>query len=411
MANADTSGLSRLRRQWVFLGMIGGGYLLGAAGVLMGLLGAQPAARWGLLAALVLAYVFLQLGSALELNHPTDDPRLRPCLGAANLITLVRAVLTASLAGFLFQFPPVGTGPAWSWLPGVLYLAAAVMDYADGFMARATGTVTRLGEFLDTEIDALGLLVASLLLVSNERAPLAYLCVGFGYYGLQAAIRLRQAAGRPIARVSPRAGARCTAGCEMGFAAAALLPAFEPEVTHPAAWVMAAGLIVSLGQDWLIICGYANPEGQPRGPALKILQRALVRFLPLIVRAAVAAGVILILCNWPADAAVPLPSGGAKIVFLAAGALCALGVAARCAAMILSLVIAAWLAPAAPGIISSGMLAAALILMLTGAGHPRLCQPEDRFLMTTQGKKRDPQWKTRIARKTSARKASTPWKL
>jgi CDP-diacylglycerol--glycerol-3-phosphate 3-phosphatidyltransferase len=386
MASADNSGLSRLRRQWVFLGMIGGGYLVGAGGVLKGLLGVQPAARWGLQAALVLAYVFLRLGSALELNHCADDPRLRPSLGPANLITLVRAALTASFAGFLFQARPVGAGTAWNWLPGLLYLTAAVMDYADGFMARATGTVTRLGEFLDTEIDALGLLVASLLLVSNERAPLPYLCVGLGYYGLQAAIRLRQAAGRPIARVPPRAAARCTAGCEMGFAAAALLPVFGPEATHPAAWVMTAALIVSLGQDWLVVCGYATAEGQSRGRGLKILESALVGFLPLIVRAAVAAGVTLALCGWPADAGGPLPSGGARAIFLAAGALCALGVAARCAAMVLSLVIAAWLIPTTPGIISSGVLAAALILMLTGAGYPRLCQPEDRFLMAKQGK-------------------------
>jgi len=385
MANAENSGLTRLRRQWVFLGMIGGGCLAGGAAVLMALLGAQPAARWSLQAALVLAYVFLRLGSALGLNHRADDPKLHPSLGAANRVTLARAVLTAFLAGFLFQVPPVGAGPTWSWLPGLLYFAAAVMDYADGYIARVTGTVTRLGEFLDTEIDALGLLVASLFLVSEGKAPLPYLWVGFGYYGLQAAIRLRQAAGRRIARVAPRAGARWTAGCAMGFAAAALLPAFGPDATRPAAWVMAMGLLVSLGQDWLVVCGYAAPEGQPRGRGLKILERALVGFLPLIVRTAVAAGVTLTLCEWPADAGGPSPSGVAQAVFLAAGALCALGVAARCAAMILSLVIAAWLIPATPGIISSGVLAAALILMLTGAGHPRLCQPEDRFLMAKQG--------------------------
>lgn len=386
MASADHPGLSRLRRQWVMLGMIGGGWLVSGTSLLTGLLGLRPAARWGFQAGLVLAYVFLRLGSALGLNHRADDPRLRPSLGAANLITLFRAALTATLAGFLFQAQPISAGPAWSWLPGLLYLAAAVMDYADGRVARATGTVTRLGECLDTEIDALGLLVASLLLVSGEKAPLSYLWVGFGYYGLQAAIWVRQAAGRPIARVAPRAGARWTAGCEMGFAAAALLPAFGPEATRPAAWAMAMGLLVSLGQDWLVVCGYATPEGRPRGRGLAILEKTLVGFLPVIVRAAVAAGVTLTLCEWPAEAGAPLPSGAAKVVFLAAGALCALGVAARCAAMVSSLVIAAWLIPASPGIISSATLAAALILMLTGAGHLRLCQPEDRFVMAKHGK-------------------------
>ena len=355
----------------------------------MSLLGGQPAARWGLQTALVLAYVFLRLGRALRLNYGPCQPELRPSLGAANLITLARALLTASMAGFLFQAPPIGAGPTWSWLPGLLYLAAVVLDYADGFTARATGTVTRLGEYLDTEVDALGLLVASLLLVSSARAPLPYLWVGFGYYGLQAAIQLRQAAGRPIARVAPRAGARWAAGCEMGCAAAALLPAFGPEATRPAAWVMAMGLLVSLGLDWLVVCGHATPEGRLRGRGLKILERALAGFLPVLARAAVAAGVTLAFWEWSAGHGGPLSSGAIKAVLLVAGTLCVLGVAARCAAMILSLLTAAWLIPATPSIISSVTLAAALLLLLTGAGHPRLWQPKDRFLMAKQGKKRN----------------------
>lgn len=387
MASASNSDLSRLRRQWVFLGMIGGGYLAGGACILTGLLGPQPAVRWGLQAALVLAYVFLRLGSALGLNYGPGHPGLRPSLGAANLITLLRAALTASLAGFLFQTPPGGAGSSWSWLPGLLYLTAAIMDFADGYIARATGTITRLGEYLDTEIDALGLLVASLLLVSSARAPLPYLWVGLGYYGLLAAIRLRRAAGRPIVRVTPRAGARWMAGCEMGFAAAALLPIFGSEATYPAAWIMAAGLLVSLGQDWLVVCGYATPEGKPRGRGLKILVGALVGLLPAMLRAAVAAGVTVALYTWPADGGGALLNGLIKAVILAAGALCVLGVAARCAGMILSLVIAAGLVPAAPGMTSFVTLPAALGLLLTGGGRPRVCQPEDRFVMAQHGKK------------------------
>jgi CDP-diacylglycerol--glycerol-3-phosphate 3-phosphatidyltransferase len=387
MANAYNAELDRLRRQWSFLGMIGAGFLVGGAGVLKGWLGPQPAGRWGLQAALVLSYVFFRLARALKLNHGPGDPGLRPSLGLANLITLVRAALTAALAGFVFQALPGGSAPIWSWLPGLMYLTAAVMDYADGYVARATGTITRLGEVLDTEIDALGLLVASLLLVSSERAPLPYLWVGFGYYGLRAAIRVRQAIGRPMAPVAPRASARWTAGCEMGFAAAALLPAFGPEATHPAAWVMTMGLWVSLGQDWLVVCGYTTPEGRLRGRGWKILERGLAGLLPVMLRATVAAGVTVTLCAWPAGGEGLLSNGLIKAMFLTTGALCMLGVAARCAGMLLSLVIAAWLIPASPGLTSSVTLAAALGLMLTGAGHPRLCQPEDRFVMAQHGKK------------------------
>jgi CDP-diacylglycerol--glycerol-3-phosphate 3-phosphatidyltransferase len=356
----------------------------------MDLLGAQPAGRWFLQAALVLAWVFFRLRRVLELNHRPGDPRLLASLGPANRITLARALLTASLAGFLFQAPPAGADPAWSWLPGLLYLSAAVMDYADGIVARATGTITRLGEVLDIEIDALGLLVASLLLVSSGRAPLPYLWVGFGYYGVQAAIRLRRAAGQPIARVAPRPDARWIAGCEMGYAAAALLPVFGPEATYPAAWVMSIGLFLSLGRDWLIVCGYAAPDGTPRGRTLKILERALTGVLPVMLRVAMAVAGALTLWEWPTGAVAPLPSGAGQAAWIAAGALCILGVAARCAAVILSLWSAAWLIPASPGILSSLTLAAALMLMLTGAGHPRLGQPEDRLLMARKGSQRSP---------------------
>jgi CDP-diacylglycerol--glycerol-3-phosphate 3-phosphatidyltransferase len=410
MTNAYNFELGRLRRQWIFLGIIGGGCLAGGACLLVDLMGPRPAGRWFLQAALVLAWVFFRLGGALGLNHPADDPRLRPSLGAANRITLLRAVLTASLAGFLFQAPPADAGPAWSWLPGLLYLTAAVMDYADGLVARATGTVTRLGEYLDAEIDALGLLVASLLLVSGARAPLPYLWVGFGYYGLQAAIRLRRAAGRAIGRVAPRPDARWVAGCQMGFAAAGLLPAFGPEATWPAAWVMAAGLFLSLGRDWLVVCGYADPDGKPRTRWLKILESALAAVLPVMLRAAVAAAVALSLWGWPAGAGMPLPPAAARAVWIAGGALCVLGVAARCAAMVLSLSAAAWLLPASPGIISAVTLAAAIMLMLTGAGRPRLCQPEDRVLMAKVGKREDSRWKKHIPQTTLPRKTSAPWK-
>jgi CDP-diacylglycerol--glycerol-3-phosphate 3-phosphatidyltransferase len=367
--------------------VIGAAFLVGGAGVLVELLGAQPAVRWGLQAAPVLACIYLRLARALELNHGPGDAGLRPSLGTANLITLLRAALTAALAGFLFQDSPVGAGSIWSWLPGLLCLTTAVMDYADGYVARATGTVTRLGEVLDTEVDALGLLVAALLLVSAERAPLPYLWVGCGYYSLQAAIWVRQATGRPIARVGPRAGARWMAGCEMGFAAAALLPAFEPEATHPAAWVMAMGLLVSLGKDWLVVCGYATPEGRPNSRGWKILEQALVGLLPVMLRAAVAGGVTISLFGWLAGDGVPVSNRLITAIFLSAGTMCVLGVAGRFAGMILSLLIAAWLIPAAPGLTSSVTLAAALGLMLTGAGHPRLCQPEDRFVMARHGKR------------------------
>jgi hypothetical protein len=68
------------------------------------------------------------------------------CAGAVRIGIAPNAVTVASLL--------VGLGAAWgvalgsvagAWLGLALYLAAVVLDHADGEVARATGTASRLG--------------------------------------------------------------------------------------------------------------------------------------------------------------------------------------------------------------------------------------------------------------------------
>jgi CDP-diacylglycerol---glycerol-3-phosphate 3-phosphatidyltransferase len=352
-------------------------------------LGPPSAVAWGVPTAMVLAWFLFRLRRTLDLNHPPGDPELRPALGAANWLTIVRAGLAAPLAGFLCQTPVAAAGAAWDWLPGLFYLAASGLDQVDGYVARRTGGVTRLGEVLDTRVDALGLLLASLLLVAGAKAPLPYLWVGIGYYALQAAIQLRRAAGRPVGRVDARPDARWLAGCEMAFAALALLPVFTPEATRPAGWVMALALAVSLGLDWRIVCGHAAQDGSAAAAARNSFWGRLARGLPLALRFALAVGLATAFYTPPGDALDRLPWPLAAIAHLCA-ALCILGVAARAAAMLLSVVCALWLVPFLPGGPASVTLMAALALVLTGAGRPRLWQPEDAFLMRRRGARTAP---------------------
>jgi CDP-diacylglycerol--glycerol-3-phosphate 3-phosphatidyltransferase len=331
--------------------------------------------RWAAQAAAVMAAVLVRLETSLALNHHPHSPRLLPSLGAANLLTLGRAALIAAMAGFLFQDPPGDRNGEWlRWAPGGLYLIAVLMDHVDGRVARATGTVTRLGELLDTEIDALGLLVASLLLVSGGRAPMVFAGVGIGYYGVRAARSIRSWAGRRIGEVRPRPGARMVAGCEMGFAALALLPVLSPEATTPAGWVMASVFLAGMAKDWLIICGHASPDGRPLRPWLRAVEAAAACALPLLLRAAVAGGVVLSVTQ-------PCPTRGAAALAVVAllGTLCTLGVAARVAGMLLSFVAAGFATAACGGAGEVLTLTAAVSLMMTGAGHPRIWQPEDVF--------------------------------
>lgn len=53
--------------------------------------------------------------------------------------------------------------PGWRWLALVLYAAAAITDYLDGYLARKYGTVSPIGRMLDPIADKL--LVGALLLV------------------------------------------------------------------------------------------------------------------------------------------------------------------------------------------------------------------------------------------------------
>ncbi len=376
-AGAIEPGLTRLRRSGRILR--GGGLLLLAGGVwlLAAGWGYTAAARWGVQAGAVMALVLIRLETSLELNRLPGDPRLRPALGAANLLTLGRAALIAATAGFLFQDPPDDGHGAWlRWAPGVLYLLAVIMDHVDGRVARAKGTETRLGELLDTEIDALGLFVASLLLVAGGRAPLIFLGVGIGYYGVRAARRIRSWAGRRVGDVKPRAEARMVAGCEMGFAAMALLPVLSPAATAPAGGVMAIVFLAGILKDWLIICGHASPEGRPLRPWLRALETAAAAALPVLLRVAVAGGVILLVAE-PCS----IMGTAARAGVMVLGALCALGVATRLAGMLLSLLMAGYVTAGGSGPAEALVLPAAVFLMLTGAGRPRLWQPEDALFL------------------------------
>jgi phosphatidylglycerophosphate synthase len=352
--------------------------------------GLEPALQWGLQAAAVLAYVLIRMGTALERNHHPQDSRLRPHIGAANGLTLSRAVLIAALAGSLFLPQPLSSPGDWqAWLPGCLYLSAAILDFSDGYLARRTATETRLGEFLDTEIDAVGLMVASLFLVWSGRAPWAYLLVGMGYYMLKGAIWIRGRLNQPTHTVSPRPMARLVAGVEMGFAGVALLPIFDAQAMHFAAWVMIAALGEGFMRDWFIVCGWASAAGRPVRLWMMHLERIAAYALPLVLRAAIltAAGRLLAVTPNSLSTSSLFLLQAPMLLICAVG--CGLGVAARTAAMVLSFIGANLKSAGWDGADAAVLLVCALMLMITGAGPWRLWQPEDRFFLHKRGSARN----------------------
>ena len=115
----------------------------------------------------------------LPLHRPHDR------LGPANQVTLLRAVLTALLAGLLGEV----VTPAVAWTALVLALTAEGLDGLDGHLARRWGWASPFGARFDMEIDALMLAVLAVLLWSLGKAGpwvlaaglLRYLFVAAGY--------------------------------------------------------------------------------------------------------------------------------------------------------------------------------------------------------------------------------------
>lgn len=85
-------------------------------------------------------------------------------LNLPNLITLVRILLIPVFV-ILFITPT----PDRSMSAAVIFVVAAITDLLDGYIARRTGQVTKLGKLLDPIADKLLVLSALILLVNVDR--------------------------------------------------------------------------------------------------------------------------------------------------------------------------------------------------------------------------------------------------
>ncbi len=90
-------------------------------------------------------------------------------LSLPNMLTLSRILAVPILVGFLW-FRGWETG----WLVGFgLYCLMGITDYFDGYLARAQGTVSKLGIFLDPIADKILIAAVILLLVATRHDPAA----------------------------------------------------------------------------------------------------------------------------------------------------------------------------------------------------------------------------------------------
>lgn len=122
--------------------------------------------------------------------------------GLANQATLLRTGLVCLVGGALLG----GAGVSWS-LAGVIGIALA-LDAVDGWLARRLGLASRFGARFDLEIDALMILILSLLAWQTGRAGPWVLIIGGARYAFVALGRIWPAARRPLPQ-SFRRKAQC----------------------------------------------------------------------------------------------------------------------------------------------------------------------------------------------------------
>ena len=337
---------------------------------------------------LPLIYVLTVSRSGLPLNHRPSEAQVLPHLGIANGITMVRGVLASVLACF-WNWPatiPFSIHHSFAWLPGVIYITAALLDLVDGIVARRTDCVTRLGERLDTLFDALGLLTAVLAGIALNQLPLSYLAVALAYYVFSAGIRVRRRTGRLVIPLKPRPAARLVAGFNMGFLATALLPIYRPPATTIAAMVFMVPFLAGFLRDWLVVSGRIKTGSSQPAPWEKRWRCLFRERLPVVLRAVLLLSFLSALEKTTAffsgNAEGPFYTFGpiARSILLLSVVMVSLGVMGRLAALPILLLSGLWISVQGSDPIWCLLMVIAAALLISGSGNLSLWQPEENYL-------------------------------
>jgi CDP-diacylglycerol--glycerol-3-phosphate 3-phosphatidyltransferase len=247
-------------------------------------------------------------------------------LGLANWLSVIRGALIALLFGFVAAPWPEG----WrAWLPGILYVTASLMDFADGYAARRMQRESVLGEKLDMNLDGMGILAASLVAIGYGQVPAGYLMVGLARYGFLLGGWLLRRKEIPLRSLRPNPFRRALAGAQMGFIAVVLLPVFFPPVTWVAALFFAAPFVVNFFIDWLWVSGQLSEKLGGELWSFPNLT-GLKRKLPLFFRGLLA--IVLVSSLFAASVA-----GWMRVVLSVALISISLGLAGRSMALVLVL--------------------------------------------------------------------------
>jgi CDP-diacylglycerol--glycerol-3-phosphate 3-phosphatidyltransferase len=279
-----------LRRR--FLATVGV-YGLAAAAMawlLAGVGAAETARGWAILAVPVLGYALWTVGRNLGRHHRPTETALLPVFGPGTVLTLARGLVGGLLAGFIISGrPPM----ALAWLPALLYTLAGLADGLDGYLARRRRQQTRLGEILDMEFDALGVLVVAALAVRWGQWPPVLLVVGLARYLFLAGLTLHRRWGGALCPLPPSAIRRVLAGLQMGVLSVTLWPITPASLATLIGGLFTVPFVIVFTRDGLLAACRLDAQTAGYRSAAVAAETVLARVLPLPVRvlAALAAGI------------------------------------------------------------------------------------------------------------------------
>jgi CDP-diacylglycerol--glycerol-3-phosphate 3-phosphatidyltransferase len=294
-------------------------------------------------------------------------------LGIANQITMIRGWGISIMAGFIFSDPLTpGDSKAIAWLVGIVYLMVAGADVLDGLWARRTRTETLLGQTMDTEMDALGLLIAAALAVKLGHLPFWYLSVGLSYYVYQLGLWHHKRRRKAIYPLKARPFRRVIAGIQMGFVGAGLLPIFDAGALQVAAICFSLPFLAGFLWDWKTVSGGLHQVSEERWI---IFFNKLAGVLPLFLRSVLLVGGMLVSKGFLAAEMLAWLHGLWWILW----GLMVSGCLGRLAACGMSFLLA--LRPAMVGdpLVLMVLMGGTTGLVMLGTGKGSIWQPENRF--------------------------------
>lgn len=222
-----------LRVRLGLMAALGGAVVAVAAAALTPVLGAGAWYPWR--AACVYLAVMMLAVAAIAGGHPHATP------GPANRVTAVRAMGAALAAGLIGE----PAGPAVAWMAAAAAGTALALDGVDGWLARRSGMASAFGARFDLEIDALLILVLSILVWTHGRAGPWVLAAGLMRYAFVAGGWLWPRLARPL----PSSARGKTVAVA---ATAGLVAGLAPAVPAHTAGAIAAGVVALLAWSFAV---------------------------------------------------------------------------------------------------------------------------------------------------------------